>query len=173
MKEPLINGQRAVIAHHQPAEVAKPGDGAFHGPSPPYADRRQRRRREPDFRRGSSVKVASHRNTRAVDPRHPLRPLAPLGFADSRALFSPERNSRPETLRSISTAGVHSTRPETPARSRAKPLAPPRPAVVASRSMARETPRANPASERRCAVSTKCLRALCGRRPEAARRAGV
>src|SRR5712691_11165895 len=52
-----------------------------------YADRRERRFREPDFRRGCRVKVVSQRNTRAVDHHHPLRSLAPLGFADSAAPF--------------------------------------------------------------------------------------
>jgi len=52
-----------------------------------YADRRERRLREPDFRRGCRVKVVSQRNTRAVDHHHPLRPLAPLGFSDSTAPF--------------------------------------------------------------------------------------
>src|SRR5712691_5472691 len=52
-----------------------------------YADRRERRFREPDFRRGCRVKVVSQRNTRAVDHHHPLRPLAPLGFSDSVAPF--------------------------------------------------------------------------------------
>jgi hypothetical protein len=33
------------------------------------------------------VKVVSQRKTRAVDHHHPLRPLAPLGFADSAAPF--------------------------------------------------------------------------------------
>ncbi len=53
----------------------------------PYADRRERRRDQLDFRRGGSVKVVSQRNTRAVDHHHPLRALAPLGFADSAAPF--------------------------------------------------------------------------------------
>ena len=53
----------------------------------PYANRRERRLDELDLRRGSRVKVVSQRNTRAVDHHHPLRPLAPLGFADSRAPF--------------------------------------------------------------------------------------
>ena len=52
-----------------------------------YADRRERRFREPDFRRGGRVKVVSQRNTAAVDHHHPLRPLAPLGFPDSGAPF--------------------------------------------------------------------------------------
>jgi hypothetical protein len=147
MKEGLVNRERTVVAHHQPAEVAEPGEGAFNGPassiaaqrstvlrrrfapilpmrrdqldaarrqlraqrvtivapvgdeanrllprtpSPmpsPYPDRRQRRLDELDFRRGSRVKVVSQRKTRAVDHHHPLRSLAPLGFADSEAPF--------------------------------------------------------------------------------------
>jgi len=50
-------------------------------------DRRERRLGELDFRRGCNVKVVSQRKTRAVDHHHPLRPLAPLGFADSIAPF--------------------------------------------------------------------------------------
>ncbi len=147
MEEGLVNRKRAIVAHHQSAEVAEPSEGAFHDPSSliaaqrsavlrrrfasilpvrddqldaarrqllaqgvtivtpvgdqaarllpgttaampmPYADRLERRCDEPDLRRGSRVKVVSQRNTRAVDHHHPLRPLAPLGFADSRAPF--------------------------------------------------------------------------------------
>ena len=147
MKERPVNGQRAIIADREAAEVAQPGDGALDAPappvptqfapalrgrthaiplvradqldaaspqavakriavvspvgdhplrflsrmartmSPPYADRRERRFREPDLRRGCRVKVVSQRKTRAVDHHHPLRPLAPLGFPDSTAPF--------------------------------------------------------------------------------------
>ena len=150
MKEGLVNGKRAVVTHHQSAEVAEPSEGAFHDPPSliasqrpavlrrrfasilpmrgdqldaalgqllaqgvaivapvgnqavgllagtagamptPYADRRQRRLDEPDLRRGSRVKEVSQRNTLAVDHHHPLRPLAPLGFADSTAPFFAE-----------------------------------------------------------------------------------
>ena len=55
--------------------------------TPSYSDRRQRRLREFDFRRGCRVKVVSQRKTAAVDHHHPLRPLAPLGFSDSAAPF--------------------------------------------------------------------------------------
>ena len=55
--------------------------------SPSYADGRERRLRELDFRRGCRVKVVSQRNTLAVDHHHPLRPLAPLGFSDGVAPF--------------------------------------------------------------------------------------
>src|SRR5712664_2335502 len=147
MKEGTINRERTVVAHHQAAEVAEPGVGAFDDPTPlvaaqppailcrrflavramrrdqfdaspcqpfaqcitvvglvgdhprrllprsprpmrsPYADCRERRFREPDFRRGCRVKVLSQRKTAAVDHHHPLRPLAPLGFSDSAAPF--------------------------------------------------------------------------------------
>ena len=147
MKERPINGQRAVVADDQSAEVAEPSEGAFHDPpslvaaqrptvlgrsfasipamrgdqldaapgqllaqrvtvvasvrnqafrllprttgamATPYADRLERRLDELDLRRGRRVKVVSQRNTRAVDHHHPLRPLAPLGFADSIAPF--------------------------------------------------------------------------------------
>ncbi len=177
MKERPVNGKRAVVAHHQSAEIPEPRDRAFHRPPPPiapqrpavlrrglatipamrndqldaalgqllaqrvaivpsvgddsfrllpgttwlmppsYADRPECRLCEPDLRPGSRVKVVSQRNTRAVDHHHPLRPLAPLGFADSAALFSRERNCRPRTIRSTLTAAVHSTRPERHARS--------------------------------------------------------
>ena len=53
----------------------------------PYPDRRERRLREFDFRRGCRTKVVSQRKTAAVDHHHPLRPLAPLGFSDSAAPF--------------------------------------------------------------------------------------
>jgi hypothetical protein len=54
---------------------------------PAYADRRERRLREPDFRRGRRTKVVPQRNSAAVDHHHPLRPLAPLGFSDFSAPF--------------------------------------------------------------------------------------
>src|SRR6266481_7920590 len=52
-----------------------------------YADRRERRFREPRFVRGCRTKVLSQRKTLAVDHHHPLRALAPLGFSDSAAPF--------------------------------------------------------------------------------------
>ena len=54
---------------------------------PTYADRRERRFREPNFRRGRRTKVVPQRNSAAVDHHHPLRALAPLGFPDFRAPF--------------------------------------------------------------------------------------
>src|SRR6266436_1459307 len=74
--------------------------------TPTYADRRKRGFREPDFRRGCRVKVVSQRKTAAVDHHHPLRPLAPLGFSDSSALFWREQNSRPKKTRSTATVFV-------------------------------------------------------------------
>src|SRR5271157_498893 len=52
-----------------------------------YSDRCERRLDELDLCRGSRVKVVSQRKTLAVDHHHPLRPLAPLGFADGGAPF--------------------------------------------------------------------------------------
>jgi hypothetical protein len=58
------------------------------GPMPsPYSDGLQRRCDELDLGRGSRVKEVSQRKTLAVDHHHPLRPLAPLGFADPVAPF--------------------------------------------------------------------------------------
>ncbi len=54
---------------------------------PAYADRRERRLREPDFRWGRRTKVVPQRNSAAVDHHHPLRPLAPLRFPDFGAPF--------------------------------------------------------------------------------------
>ena len=55
--------------------------------SPSYADRRQHFFREPDFRRGGSVKVVSQRNILAVVHHHPLRPLPRLAFPTPAPLF--------------------------------------------------------------------------------------
>ena len=40
MKERPINRQRAIVADDQAAEVAEPGEGAFHGPAPPVSPER-------------------------------------------------------------------------------------------------------------------------------------
>src|SRR5450759_2365909 len=50
---------------------------------PSYADRRERRLRQPDLRRGGRVKEVSQRKTRAVDHHHPLRPLCLLYTSDA------------------------------------------------------------------------------------------
>src|SRR6202049_355515 len=78
--------------------------------APSYADRRQRRLREPDFRRGCRTKVVSQRNTRAVDHHHPLRPLAPLGFPDSAAPFFAEAKlpSKNDSLQSSCSRSFNS-----------------------------------------------------------------
>ena len=60
------------------------------GPPPAsarHAHRRQRTRQQFHFRRRSRLQELSQRNTLAVDHHHPLRALAPLGFADARAPF--------------------------------------------------------------------------------------
>jgi hypothetical protein len=53
----------------------------------PNLDGGERFLRQFDFRRGRRVQVVSQRKTLAVDHHHPLRPLAPLGFADFIAPF--------------------------------------------------------------------------------------
>src|SRR3981189_1707405 len=40
MKEPAIDRERAVVAHHQAAEVSKPGVGAFDDPATPVPPQR-------------------------------------------------------------------------------------------------------------------------------------
>jgi len=40
MKEGLVNGKRAVVTHHQSAEVAEPSEGTFHDPPPLIATQR-------------------------------------------------------------------------------------------------------------------------------------
>ena len=85
----------ATIADHPLRFLSWPS-----GPMPPsYPDRGERFLREADFRRGCRVKVVSQRNTLAVDHHHPLRPLAPLGFSDSVALWLPKISSDLKTKR--------------------------------------------------------------------------
>ena len=55
--------------------------------APRHPHCRQGARQQFHFRRGGRVQVLSQRNTLAVDHHHPLRALAPLGFADARAPF--------------------------------------------------------------------------------------
>src|SRR6202049_1134824 len=94
--------------------VGAPAPRLLPGPSrrmaPAYGDRRQRRLREPDFRRGCRTKVVSQRNTRAVDHHHPLRPLAPLGFPDSAAPFFAEAKlpSKNDSLQSSCSRSFNS-----------------------------------------------------------------
>src|ERR1700674_5825100 len=78
--------------------------------SSPYTDRRERRLREPDLRRGCRTKVVSQRNTLAVDHHHPLRPLAPLGFPDSAAPFLAEAKlpSKKDSLQSSCSRSFNS-----------------------------------------------------------------
>src|SRR2546425_8260570 len=135
-----------------------------------YADRRERRFCELRFVRGCRTKVLSQRKTLAVDHHHPLRALAPLGFSDSSAPFlaGAKLPSRKDSLHCSCFRSLSSARNARQILSQT--LAPPSRAVCASRWLARGTLPANPASERHCAESTKCLRAPCGRRPAAVRR---
>jgi len=40
MRETLVNGKRSIIAHHESAEVAEPGESAFHNPPSLVASQR-------------------------------------------------------------------------------------------------------------------------------------
>ena len=62
----------------------------FSGPSPAitrHGNIVQRLFEQLDFRRGRTVQVVCQRNTLAVDHHHPLRALAPFGWADALAPF--------------------------------------------------------------------------------------
>jgi len=229
MNESLVDGERAVIAHDQSAEVAQPSDAEFDDPSalvaaphatvlrqcpvpvgavrrdqgdpapsqpvaprvavvalvgnhsqgllsrppavvpPSDSARGQRFFRQPDLGGRGKVKSDSQRNTATIH----FVPLPRLVLPTPEPLFSPGQNSRPKTIRSTLTAGVRSIPPETFARCAARcPVLPSR-AAAANRWPAKETPRANPAGEPRCAKSTRCLPAPCGSPPVAAPRADV
>src|SRR6516164_397392 len=84
-------------------------------------------------------------------------PLPRLVFPTPQPLFSPERNCRPETLRSISLAGARLTRSKTFARYSTKRPAPPSRAVAASTSKDAGISPAGPASEPRSAESKESL----------------
>jgi len=62
---------------------------------PGYADFGDCGFRKIKFTGGGTFQPNSHRKSFTVDQYHPLRPLAPLGFADCGAPFSPERSCRP------------------------------------------------------------------------------
>jgi len=83
--QPFAQGIAVVrfVGNH-PRRLLSRAPGAV---SPPDSDHLERFFRQPDLRRGSRVKSDSQRNTPAVDHHHPLRPLAPLGFADCGAPF--------------------------------------------------------------------------------------
>jgi len=84
---PQPSAQRIAVVRFVSDHTHRLLPGTARTMAPTYADRREGRFCEPDFRRGCRVKVLSQRNTAAVDHHHPLRPLAPLGFSDSAAPF--------------------------------------------------------------------------------------
>src|SRR3989454_6428582 len=140
---------------------------------PPDSDRGQRFFRQPDLAGRCRVKSHSQRNTAAVDHHHPLRPLAPLGFADSAAPFfaGAKLPSKKHSLHfncwcSFNSArNVRQTRSQMPCSSQSRSR---RQHVTAM-----ETRWAGPASEPRFAKSTRCLPAPCGSPPGADPRADV
>src|SRR5438105_4922130 len=126
--------------------------------TPPYADGRERRLREPDFRRGGRVKWSPKGRPWPSTTTSHFVPLPRLVFPTPQPLFSPVQNCRPETTRSTATAGARSTRSGTRARCSTTRPARPSPAVAASKSKGADISLASPASERRCAESTESLR---------------
>jgi len=127
----------------------------------PYPDRGARRFREPDFRRGCRVNVASQRNTHAVDHHHSLHPLAPLGFSDSAAPYF-GRAKLPSGNDSHHFNGWRFS--ETRARYSAKRPTRPSLAIAARRSKDAGISLAGPASAPRIAESTEFLPAYGGSR---------
>jgi hypothetical protein len=125
--------------------------------TPPYLDRRERRLREFDFRRGCRVKVVSQGKTAAVDHQHPLRPLAPLGFSDSAAHFfaGAKLPSRNDSLHFNCWRWFNSLR--NARQISTKRPAPPSLAAAASTSKDVGISLVGPASEPRSAESTKSL----------------
>ena len=130
--------------------------------TPPYADGRERRLREPDFRRGGRVKWSPKGRPWPSTTTSHFVPLPRLVFPTPQPLFSPVQNCRPETTRSTATAGARSTRSGTRARCSTTRPARPSPAVAASKSKGADISLASPASERRCAESTESLRGRDG-----------
>jgi len=80
--------------------------------TPGDADRLQRLFRQPYLTGRGRVKSHSQRKTRAVDHHHPLRPLAPLGFADCVAPFfaGAKLPSRNDSLQFICCRSLSSPR---------------------------------------------------------------
>jgi len=132
--------------------------------APPYPDRRERRFREPDFRRGCRVKVLSQGNAAAVDHHHPLRPLAPLGFSDSPAPFfaGAKLPSKNDSLHVNCWRSFNSLRNACQTFSQIP--APPNPATAASRSKDADIPPVSAAHRPRSAESRESLPAHGGSR---------
>src|SRR6266571_4757733 len=180
MKERPVDLQRTVIAHNEPTKVAQPSERALDRPAPFVAPEDASILR----RRAMAVRAMRCDQQDAPPPQpspqcvavialvgdHPQRlltrpatttihfvPLPRLVFPTSAPPFWPGRNCRPETTRSISIAGVRSTRSRTLARCSARRPARPSPAVVASRSKGADISPAYPANEPRSAESRESL----------------
>jgi hypothetical protein len=68
-----------------------------------------------DFRRGRRVQVVSQRNTLAVDHHHPLRALAPFGWADAFAPFfagakEPSANASDQSIWPFASSSARNAR---------------------------------------------------------------
>ena len=167
MKEALVNGQGAILARDESAKVAQPRDAAFDDPAllvtPQHA---------PILRCRPVTVRAVRSNQGDCAPPQPFAPrvaVVALVGNHPRGLLS----------RSSTTAGPPDAdrrlrffrQPDFRRGSRVKSVSPRNTAAAASRSPARETARANPATEPRGAASTKSLPALCAHSPQADPRA--
>jgi len=119
MRRDQFNALRRQLRAQWIAVVGTVGNDAPHprtwlaAPTPlPHADRGEGLFRQPDFVRGRREKLLSQRNTLAVDHHHPLRALAPLGFADFRAPFlaGAKLPSRKDSLQSSCSRWFSSAR---------------------------------------------------------------
>src|SRR5579863_3434162 len=129
-----------------------------------YADRRQRRLREFDLRRGCRTRWSPRGTPVPSTTTIHFVPLPRLVFPTPQPLFSRKQNCRPKTTRSSPVARARSTRSKTCARYSAKRPAPPSRAAAASRSRDADIGPASPASGRRSAESRESLPAPDGSR---------
>jgi hypothetical protein len=92
--------------------------GIFSGSSPTFTwhgDIVQRFFEQFDFRRGRTVQVVSQRNTLAVDHHHPLRALAPFGWADALTPFFagaklPSANASDQSIWPLASSSARNAR---------------------------------------------------------------
>jgi hypothetical protein len=136
---------------------------------PGDADFFERGFRKRSFSRRGTFKPNSQRKTLTVDQYHPLRSLAPLGFADCGAPFWLAQNCRPEMPRPIAAVLLHPRRQTMSARRRAKHLALPTASSAASRSPVRDTCQAETARWPRSTIPRECPPGTPGSMPRGGR----
>jgi len=127
--------------------------------------------RKRNFCRRGTFQPNSQRKTLTVDQYHPLRALAPLGFADGKAgpFFLRGRSCRPRRSRPTAADLPHPVPLAGRARRPARPLRLPIALAVASRSREKEIRPAENAMPHRFAESTECLRNRPGSTPTVVR----